>query len=143
MSSVLDSRSRLAPFADQYVRCRGVLMRDDTAGRATTLVSRVEADLGGDGGWLPVGRHAWVGGRRLCRDWGVGVLVEFTAVVRRYTTGNPMGGDRVERWGLEQVRGVKVVGPADLAAAVADLVAAWGWERVADMVAAQYGEAEQ
>jgi hypothetical protein len=134
----LTRRAALAPFVGEWVRCRGVAMRDSAGRRQSTLVTHLAADLGA--GWVSVAPHAWVDGRRLCRDHGAGALLEFTAIVRRYEGRDPFTGDTAARHGLDWVRDVTSRGPAELQEMLGDLIRVFGWDAVADGLAVLHGE---
>lgn len=129
---VLETRSAFAPYAGHDVRCRAVAMRDGRGPEPRTFATRVEIRIGGR--WEPAAAHVWLHDCRLCRDFGRGVLVEFTAEVQEYESADPATGGRLWRYGLGRVRGATAVGPAPLLDMVAELCDVWGWERVADAV---------
>lgn len=136
--AAIETRPALAHYVGAAVRCRAVAMRDGHFGRDETFVTHVDANLGG--AWEHVASHCWVKGRRLCEEFGVAVVLEFEATVRRYTTDNPLTGRPATRYGLAQPRGVLCRGPAALADMIRELVTAFGWEAVADAVAAAHDE---
>lgn len=137
MPPLIETRAVLAPFVGQWLRCRGVAMRDAHSGAASSFVCRIDVWL--DGGWAPAAGHAWVAGERLCRTWGRGVRLEFDAMVGSYRTDDPTTGEALTRYGLRRVCNVVPLGPAALLEFVGELVAVWGWEAVANAVEAAHG----
>jgi hypothetical protein len=128
---VMETRSVLAIHEGYWLRCRGIAMRDNPR-TASSFVSRIEALI--NGGWVWVSSHAWIDGGCLCRHYGRGVLLEFDAQVRSYTSADPTTGENVRRYGLTRPTNVAPLGPAPLLEMVRELVAVWGWDRVADAV---------
>jgi hypothetical protein len=137
VESLLESRAVLAPHLGAPLRFRGVAMRDGYRRDPTTLVCRLDAWL--RGGWVRAADHTWVQGGSLCRHWGRGVLLEFTATVRHYAAADPTTGAVADRYSVDDPRDVVPLGPADLINAIAELVGVWGWERVADAVERAHG----
>lgn len=143
LAPALETRDALAPFVGTWVRCRG--LGDHVKkhnGHVRTLVRALLVD-DPDRGWVRAADHVWAWGpasAELCAH-GLWAAVEFEARVSGYESTTPRG-VAVRRYSLDAVRAVvPLEGPGDpAAAAVALVVRAFGWERVADLVADLHGE---
>lgn len=144
-TAALETRDALAPFVGSWARCRGLGVHVERHHRQVrTLVRALLVDVP-DRGWVRAADHVWVwgsSGADLCRGDTL-TPVEFEARVHAYESPTVTGGV-LWRYGLGRVRNVAPLGgegPGDPAAAAVGLVvAAWGWERVADLVAGLHGE---
>lgn len=140
-----ETRDALAPFAGGWVRCRGLADHAERRnGQVRTLVRALVVDDPGRG-WVRAADHVWAWGETglgLCR-YGDHAAVEFEARVHAYESATAIGGV-VQRYGLGRVRDVAplaVESPGDAARAAVELVVrCFGWDRVADAVAALHGE---
>lgn len=72
----------------------------------------------------------------------MGFLIGSASWLRFRSDGPPprtFGDGHLEKLGVFDPAGVRVVGPANLADIVRELAGVWGWDAVADAVAGQMG----